>query len=652
MISFFSTDNKKNEPKIEPIAVKIDMLKPQNFILVPEHILRVKIQKVGVESIGISAKEYESLFINAGAENFVAINERVYHVISMKWLKEGELAAKHKDLEYFKKISGNFEQVRLGIFPVAINQHEISRAIIQVSSATHIGCLESSKLFKKALLGSLKDEVMYSNSEKTITIEGNKYFVKIKSLMNSDLGEQPFGLFAFNTKIRLLFNDNRKFFFNNRLCDNNRVSPQFFFTVKAISSQVKVSSDELHFHFSQEYLKEKAPVIFLGNKVSVTINKNSLFVRLKKVAVKSGFYTLNFDAKTYKNRTQCFRICQGSNISFLIPDGLNKELDPIKDDKRKDNLSMGNKIEGGNQPGNQSSIDQKTISFREFLTNEGIVGLPDQLEETINPILAAFGCLKPIMTRRGIKPEKGIILYGPPGTGKTTFARKLAQYIKCPAEQISLVSATELIGGVVGETEKNIRKLFEPAREAAKKLGQESPLFVIVIDEIESLCRTRNMAKSSWETTQVNQFLTEMDGLNQISNLLVIGMTNNIDLIDEALLRSGRFGTKVMIAKPNNLQRKKILDVYLKPLRDKNLFSSDVETGIEQIVNLIDGYTGADIKGLVDKVNNNAFARVEKLFQEGKVALEEVERHPDGRVTLQDFRSAVKEYSLNPRYNK
>ncbi len=284
------------------------------------------------------------------------------------------------------------------------------------------------------------------------------------------------------------------------------------------------------------------------------------------------------------------------------------------------------------------------IPFTEFLQNEGLIGFPHDVETTLEPIFARFGELGPYIKDRGIRGEKGILLYGPPGTGKTSLARAVAKYLNCSDERIMVQSGPSLLGKWVGETEANIRALFNPSWKAMQKLGSKSPLFVVIIDEIDAIAPDRSYATMNWEASMVNQLLSVMDGYFQRDNLLVIGMTNLRKRIDPALLRPGRFGTQIKIDLPSQEVRKEIFEVYLQPLRTHHLVAEDVD--LEVICQRTEGFSGADIKGLVEKVNTRSFYRLLEAYRKKECTLEQVPTHPIGSVTMKDFQEVLQ--SLPP----
>ena len=144
-----------------------------------------------------------------------------------------------------------------------------------------------------------------------------------------------------------------------------------------------------------------------------------------------------------------------------------------------------------------------------------------------------------LVEKLGIQHVRGMILYGPPGTGKTLMARQIGKMLN--AKEISVVNGPEILNKYVGQSEENIRKLFAEAEKDQKQLGDESGLHIIIFDELDAICRQRGSKNDGTGVgdSVVNQLLSKMDGVEQLNNILIIGMTNRLDMIDEALLRPG-----------------------------------------------------------------------------------------------------------------
>ena len=184
--------------------------------------------------------------------------------------------------------------------------------------------------------------------------------------------------------------------------------------------------------------------------------------------------------------------------------------------------------------------------------------------------------------RMGVDAPKGVLLYGPPGTGKTLMAKAVAN--ETNANFIS-VRGPQLLSKWVGESEKAIRQTFRKAR-------QVSPT-IIFFDELDSLAPSRGQEMGNNVSERVvNQLLTELDGLEEMGDVMVIGATTRPDMIDPALIRSGRFDRLVMIGQPNQEGREQILEIHTK----NTPLAPDVS--LREIAEITDGYVGSDLEGI------------------------------------------------------
>lgn len=189
----------------------------------------------------------------------------------------------------------------------------------------------------------------------------------------------------------------------------------------------------------------------------------------------------------------------------------------------------------------------------------------------------------------------------PPGTGKTLIAREIAKILG--ARPPKIVNGPEILDKFIGEAEKNIRDLFHDAENEYKLFGMRSQLHVIIFDEIDSLAKKRGNLFGDGSGTRdsvCNQLLAKLDGINELNNILVIGLTNRIDLIDDALLRPGRLEVHIQINAPNRQGRKEILYINFKPMvRNGLILPQDAEKFINIIAAKTRGYTGAELTGLI-----------------------------------------------------
>jgi transitional endoplasmic reticulum ATPase len=206
--------------------------------------------------------------------------------------------------------------------------------------------------------------------------------------------------------------------------------------------------------------------------------------------------------------------------------------------------------------------------------------------------------------RLGIDAPKGILLYGPPGTGKTMLAKAVAN--ESEANFIT-VKGSALLSKWYGESEKRVEEIFKKARQVAPS--------IIFLDELDALVPRRGGGGAGEpHVTEriVNQLLSEMDGLEELHGVVVIGATNRPDIIDPALLRPGRFDELILAPVPDRESRRKIFQVHLKkaPLAD--------DINIDELIDLTDQYTGADIAAVVRKAGRLALREdmaAEKIIQ-------------------------------------
>ncbi|CAF2409567.1 unnamed protein product [Rotaria sp. Silwood2] len=227
----------------------------------------------------------------------------------------------------------------------------------------------------------------------------------------------------------------------------------------------------------------------------------------------------------------------------------------------------------------------------------GIGGLDAEFNAIFRRAFASRVFPPEIVYQLGMKHCRGILLYGPPGTGKTLMARQIGKMLN--AREPKIVNGPQILDKYVGESEANVRKLFADAEEEEKRLGPNSGLHIIIFDEIDAICKARGSVASGAgvHDTVVNQLLSKIDGVDQLNNILVIGMTNRRDMIDEALLRPGRLEVQIEIGLPDENGRLQILNIHTSRLREHNKLHSDVD--LKEFSELTRNFSGAEIEGLV-----------------------------------------------------
>ena len=279
-----------------------------------------------------------------------------------------------------------------------------------------------------------------------------------------------------------------------------------------------------------------------------------------------------------------------------------------------------NKIKITKQDFDEALRDVQPSALREVLVQRpnmgwddigGLQQVKEELAEAIEwPLKHAN-----LFAEANVEPPKGILLYGPPGTGKTMIAKAVAATSE--ANFIS-IKGPELISKWVGESEKGVREVFRKARQAAP--------CVIFFDELDAIAPRRGGSEGDSHVTErvISQMLTELDGLEDLKGVVVIGATNRPDIIDEALLRPGRFDRILEVPVPDKEARKHIFQIHTK----KKPLESDVN--LDKLIEMTEGMTGADIAALVNAAAMTAIK--EHVRQRGGSKL---------RISMRHFETAL-----------
>ncbi len=223
----------------------------------------------------------------------------------------------------------------------------------------------------------------------------------------------------------------------------------------------------------------------------------------------------------------------------------------------------------------------------------------------------------------GYSMPKGILLFGPSGTGKTLLAKSVAT--ESEANFIS-IRGPELLSKWVGESERGVREVFRRARQA-------SPC-IIFFDEIDSLAPVRGLGGDSMVSERVvSQLLTELDGIQSLSGVVVLAATNRMDMVDPALLRAGRFDKLLFIPQPDKNARRRILDILAKhkPI--------GIDLDLDRVAEMTDGFSGADLYAVV----NTAVSLVLQEYVAAYPKPEDTKKHAaEAIVTMKHFEDAIR----------
>jgi len=269
---------------------------------------------------------------------------------------------------------------------------------------------------------------------------------------------------------------------------------------------------------------------------------------------------------------------------------LRRILPEINLEQPKIPVEILNKIKITKQDFDEALRDVQPSAMREVLVQRPNVGWEDvgglqQVKEELAEAIEWPLKHANLFAEANVEPPKGILLYGPPGTGKTMIAKAVAATSE--ANFIS-IKGPELISKWVGESEKGVREVFRKARQAAP--------CVIFFDELDAVAPRRGGSEGDAHVTErlLSQMLTELDGLEDLKGVVVIGATNRPYIIDEALLRPGRFDRILEVPAPDKEARKHIFQIHTK----KKPLESDVN--LDKLVEMTEGMTGADIAALVN----------------------------------------------------
>ncbi|KAF2649393.1 vesicle-fusing ATPase [Lophiostoma macrostomum CBS 122681] len=291
------------------------------------------------------------------------------------------------------------------------------------------------------------------------------------------------------------------------------------------------------------------------------------------------------------------------------------------------------KIKASNRRPAANSIVQPGFKFEDM----GIGGLDTEFSAIFRRAFASRIFPPGLVDKLGIQHVRGILLYGPPGTGKTLIARQIGKMLN--AREPKVINGPEVLNKYVGQSEENIRKLFADAEKEYKEKGDESGLHIIIFDELDAVCKQRGTSGGGTGVgdSVVNQLLSKLDGVDQLNNILLIGMTNRMDMIDEALLRAGRLEVHMEISLPDEHGRAQILNIHTTKMRNNNVLDNDVN--LEELAKLTKNFSGAEISGLVKAASSFAFSRHIKVGTMASI-------NPDVenmKVNRQDFLGALDE---------
>lgn len=223
-----------------------------------------------------------------------------------------------------------------------------------------------------------------------------------------------------------------------------------------------------------------------------------------------------------------------------------------------------------------------------------------------------------IARQLGVELPRGMLLYGPPGTGKTTIARVLASQAQCT---FLVVTPAEIRSRWWGQSENNVKRLFDAALEKAPT--------IIFFDEVDALLPVRGGEAALGDAT-INQMLSAIDGVIKREGIYVVGATNRLDIVDPALLRGGRLTRKIFVPLPGLPERDKLLFLFTRGARLAD------SVNLENIAQHTEGFSGADLRALVNQAGLNALERFEQAPESPRA------------IMMRDFKQAYTEIQTRP----
>lgn len=323
-------------------------------------------------------------------------------------------------------------------------------------------------------------------------------------------------------------------------------------------------------------------------------------------------------AQISKGKLQAVRFENANKLMELVK---NIEANPGQYGKRKEAKSAEGSSGAGQDEKEKDAASEWVVREKPNIKFADIAGLEDVKEQIRVKMIYPFVHTDKA-EKYGIRKGGGLLLYGPPGTGKTMLGKAIACELDAP---FFLIKPSDILSKWVGESEKNIAKLFDETRKHDKA--------IIFIDEVEAIVPRRREMQHSVMQRVVPQILAEMDGFEQRKNsLLFLGATNEPWEIDYAMMRPGRLDEKIYIGLPDQTARRAILAINLKsaPL------APDVD--LDVLARRLEGYSGADIAYVCRKVRETVF-------------LESVEKNTDRPIGMADFESVLRKMgpSVEPK---
>jgi vesicle-fusing ATPase len=263
---------------------------------------------------------------------------------------------------------------------------------------------------------------------------------------------------------------------------------------------------------------------------------------------------------------------------------------------------VGDHVQGG---GARTNLFLSDFDFEKL----GIGGLGAEFNTIFRRAFASRVLPPSELKTLGLSHVRGMLLYGPPGCGKTLIARQIGKVLN--AREPKIVNGPEILNKFVGGSEEKIRELFADAEKEQLEAGDQSMLHIVIMDEMDAICKQRGTVRDGTGVSDsvVNQLLSKIDGVDSLNNILLIGMTNRRDMIDDALLRPGRLEVHVEIGLPDLDGRMQILNIHTASMRKAKKMTPECVEKLPRIAEQSKNFSGAEIEGLVKAASSYALTR-------------------------------------------
>lgn len=348
------------------------------------------------------------------------------------------------------------------------------------------------------------------------------------------------------------------------------------------SMVTKQKPDELDGQALSEYIKKEylMQVFAVGQKLAIAFRRTAL-----EATVESVDFAAGLSSRGSESGRSRFGQLVGPSRLLLTTSHTNVRLKNLSDSAPRVNLF-------------NSDFDFGKL---------GIGGLQEEFNTIFRRAFASRIYPPHIIQQLGIAHVRGMLLFGPPGCGKTLIARQIGKVLN--AREPKIVNGPEILDRYVGGSEEKIRELFSDAETEQKQKGDDSMLHIIIFDEMDAIMKSRGSTRDGTGVSDsvVNQLLSKIDGVDSLNNILIIGMTNRKDMIDEAILRPGRLELHVEIGLPDEKGRVQILQIKTASMKQSNRLEDDVD--IEDIATKTKNFSGAEIEGLVKAAASYALRR-------------------------------------------